>query len=185
MPPSNPPGSFSSMPKGPFLESPHNTDILTGEPGTRASHLRSAAGTVISCLPFAIFFVASSFPISLHSLVVLAPSNSSYQKRRHVVWSRGGLVQVGDARLPASRISLSLLTLATRHPIPISMYPHRLDVATCISSATGPRPVIGWLLIGCDCSVVVGTTQALSDGHARSIRGQTFRDRCANAPRTA
>ena len=23
------------------------------------------------------------------------------------------------------------------------------------------------------------------DGHARSIRGQTFRDRCANAPRTA
>src|ERR687892_1708552 len=36
MPPSSPPGSFSSMPKGPFLESPHNTDILTGEPGNQS-----------------------------------------------------------------------------------------------------------------------------------------------------
>src|ERR687896_771070 len=65
MPPSNPPGSFSSMPKGPFLASPHKTDIFTGEPGTRASHLRSAAGTVISCLPFAIFVVVSICLISL------------------------------------------------------------------------------------------------------------------------
>src|SRR5918996_1436517 len=45
MGPSDPPGCFSSMPKGPLLWSPHKTDILVGEPGTRASHLRSAAGT--------------------------------------------------------------------------------------------------------------------------------------------
>src|ERR671918_51491 len=65
MPPSNPPGSFSSMPKGPFLESPHKTHLFTGEPGARGSHLRSAAGTVISCLPFAILFAVSICLISL------------------------------------------------------------------------------------------------------------------------
>src|SRR5918996_364171 len=53
MPDSNPPGCFSSMPNGPFLSSPHKTENLTGEPGCISSHLRSAAGTVISCLPFA------------------------------------------------------------------------------------------------------------------------------------
>src|ERR687891_492048 len=63
MPASNPPpGSFSSMPNGPFLWLPHKTHILTGEPGAMSSHLRSAAGTMISCLPFAelIYLVSSS-----------------------------------------------------------------------------------------------------------------------------
>jgi hypothetical protein len=47
------PCCFSSMPNGPFLWSPHKTENLTGEPGCISFHLRSAAGTVISCLPFA------------------------------------------------------------------------------------------------------------------------------------
>src|SRR5918996_4202477 len=70
MSPSNPPGSFSSMPKGPFLESPHKTDILTGEPGASASHLSSPAGTVICCLPFAILFAVSICLISLSQVRV-------------------------------------------------------------------------------------------------------------------
>jgi hypothetical protein len=63
---------------------------------------------------------------------------SPFEVTRHVVGPRRSLVQVGDARLPASRISLRLQTLATRHPIPISMYPHPLYAFTCISAATHP-----------------------------------------------
>src|SRR5918999_4781837 len=54
MPASNPPpGCFSSMPNGPSLSSPHKTENLTGAPGCMSSHVRSATGTMISCLPLA------------------------------------------------------------------------------------------------------------------------------------
>src|SRR5919106_4101470 len=77
MPPSNPPGSLSSMPKGPFLESPHKTHIFTGEPGARASHLSSPAGTVICCLPFAIVFAVSICLISLRMGCASLPVGST------------------------------------------------------------------------------------------------------------
>src|ERR671919_41957 len=66
MPDSDPLGCFSSMPNGPFLSSPHKTENLTGEPGCISSHLRSAAGTVISCLPFAklIYLISSSIDLA-------------------------------------------------------------------------------------------------------------------------
>src|ERR671915_2641016 len=94
MPPSNPPGSLSSMPKGPFLESPHKTHIFTGEPGARASHLSSPAGTVICCLPFAIVFAVSICLISLRvdclAYRQVVPYYCLDGVARANLWGRGG-----------------------------------------------------------------------------------------------
>src|SRR5918998_5432112 len=63
MPDSDPLGCFSSMPNGPFLSSPHKTDILTGEPGCISSHLRSAAGPVI-CFVVIIYLISLSIDLA-------------------------------------------------------------------------------------------------------------------------